>query len=811
MVLLHHNELNGILADEVVCFSFCLFPAFSKDDLPNPRIQGLGKALQIVSFLASDFPGPLLVVVRKSTLQSCGHEFGQWTPDVNVVILTVTGTKEERANIIATRLIPQDFEVCMISYAICIIELLALKIVRAFSSWGRLLITLTPLQLFSLLNFIYPEIFVDDADLDSFKHKDSEDEVAVEEEKSKRSTILTAWVKADVEKGLLPNKKISIYVGLTEMQRKLYRSVLEKMSTLLMLREVTCRPYLFGGAEPGTPYIADEHLIQNSGRMLILDKLLLSMKEKGSRALIFSQMSRVFGILEDYCLFRQYKLCLNDSSTSHEDHIAVIDDYNKPGSEKFILLTTRAGGLGFNLTTTDVVVLYDRDCKYDGLNVVGLNNFKSDASVQQWEGEDFPAGYILLFFLVSALSNITVSTLRAGLQKVDKATEVPGHRNRSSLLYSQDFQFFPDKLPVLQDCEPAAHKRFNDIPAVARKPVTEEDMPDILEQEWITAQEFSVQAEPLDDDDLEQKEEYIKGGFPDWSRRDFQQLVRVLETYERGADAITLVAKIQDRSRRKPYVTMFTGLPRGHGKSGADLVQAIWTATVILSPSAIGKVKSPTISQADGVVLTSTDETLATPKPVELVNLFNRSPKVGLNFNRIFELEEGDSGEKPSVPHLDDSDYKILDIPPLQFAPEYDFADKENLPGPFLKRVDKQDARKAAASASTSASTTTTLALGSPSFSSNRVRRRGSSGLPLRTVAAANSAGRRSRSISTMPNFASDADYMPPSLSESLSECIPTDPTEIAQLSRGEEGTPATLINFFLPFALALIGFRGSV
>jgi len=72
------------------------------------------------------------------------------------------------------------------------------------------------------------------------------------------------------------------------------------------LRKVTCHPYLFDGAEPGPPYTTDEHLVQNSGKMIILDKLLASMKEKGSRVLIFSQMSRVLDILEDYCLFRQY-------------------------------------------------------------------------------------------------------------------------------------------------------------------------------------------------------------------------------------------------------------------------------------------------------------------------------------------------------------------------------------------------------------------------------------------------------------------------------------------------------------------------
>lgn len=62
--------------------------------------------------------------------------------------------------------------------------------------------------------------------------------------------------------------------------------------------------------EPGPPYTTDEHLIENSGKMVILDKLLKSMKAKGSRVLIFSQMSRVLDILEDYCLFRGYSACV---------------------------------------------------------------------------------------------------------------------------------------------------------------------------------------------------------------------------------------------------------------------------------------------------------------------------------------------------------------------------------------------------------------------------------------------------------------------------------------------------------------------
>jgi hypothetical protein len=59
-------------------------------------------------------------------------------------------------------------------------------------------------------------------------------------------------------------------------------------------------------------------------------------------------------------------------------------------------------------------------------------------------------------------------------------------------------------------------------------------------------------------------------------------------------------------------------------------------------------------SAMKGVVLTSTGEILATPYPLELVNLFNRSPKAGPNFGKIFDFEEGDSGEKESQERHED-------------------------------------------------------------------------------------------------------------------------------------------------------------
>ena len=51
-----------------------------------------------------------------------------------------------------------------------------------------------------------------------------------------------------------------------------------------------------------------------------------------------------------------------DGQTAHEDRDRQIQEYNEEGSSKFLfMLSTRAGGLGINLHTADVVILYDSD------------------------------------------------------------------------------------------------------------------------------------------------------------------------------------------------------------------------------------------------------------------------------------------------------------------------------------------------------------------------------------------------------------------------------------------------------------------
>ena len=64
----------------------------------------------------------------------------------------------------------------------------------------------------------------------------------------------------------------------------------------MQLRKCCNHPYLFDGAEPGPPYTTDKHLIDNAGKMAVLDQLLERLKAQGSRVLLFSQMSRMLDI-----------------------------------------------------------------------------------------------------------------------------------------------------------------------------------------------------------------------------------------------------------------------------------------------------------------------------------------------------------------------------------------------------------------------------------------------------------------------------------------------------------------------------------
>lgn len=96
--------------------------------------------------------------------------------------------------------------------------------------------------------------------------------------------------------------------------------------------------------------------------MRILEKLINKLTKQNSQVLIFSQMTRVLDILEDYFNYKDLKYCRIDGNTSLDDRESQINEFTKPDSQIFaFLLSTRAGGLGINLMSANIVVLYDSD------------------------------------------------------------------------------------------------------------------------------------------------------------------------------------------------------------------------------------------------------------------------------------------------------------------------------------------------------------------------------------------------------------------------------------------------------------------
>jgi SWI/SNF-related matrix-associated actin-dependent regulator of chromatin subfamily A member 5 len=139
-------------------------------------------------------------------------------------------------------------------------------------------------------------------------------------------------------------------------------SVTYYKNILIQLRKVCNHPYLFDGQEPdGLPELG-EHLITCSGKMIFLDKLIKRAREDKNQVLVFSGFTTMLDILEDYCNYRGHNYCRLDGNTPLIDREEQIEDFVKPDSEKHVfLISTRAGGLGLNLMTANIVVLYDSD------------------------------------------------------------------------------------------------------------------------------------------------------------------------------------------------------------------------------------------------------------------------------------------------------------------------------------------------------------------------------------------------------------------------------------------------------------------
>ncbi|KAM0895530.1 hypothetical protein ACQ4PT_023792 [Festuca glaucescens] len=141
--------------------------------------------------------------------------------------------------------------------------------------------------------------------------------------------------------------------------RSVHNSVME-------MRNICNHPYLSQlHVEEIEGYLPRHYLpsiVRLCGKLEMLDRLLPKLKATGHRVLLFSTMTRLLDVMEDYLVWKKYKYLRLDGHTSGHERGALIDKFNDPNSPAFIfLLSIRAGGVGVNLQAADTVIIFDTD------------------------------------------------------------------------------------------------------------------------------------------------------------------------------------------------------------------------------------------------------------------------------------------------------------------------------------------------------------------------------------------------------------------------------------------------------------------
>ncbi|OII72686.1 uncharacterized protein cubi_01636 [Cryptosporidium ubiquitum] len=272
-----------------------------------------------------------------------------------------------------------------------------LQVFKSIACRHILLLSGTPVQnnteeLWPLLNYIEPIKFASiEAFTQEFGELQTSSQVSALHELLRPH--LLRRVKEDVMKEIPPLEETIIDVELTTAQKAYYRAIFERnraflcknvglsgkksgsnapipslMNVEVELRKCCNHPFQVVGVEEREVALCKtseeryKKMIELSGKMVLMGKLLPKLKAEGHRVLIFSQFIQTLTLLEELVEHHGWGYERLDGSIRGTDRTAAISRFNAEDSDKFVfLLSTRAGGLGINLTSADTVIIFDSD------------------------------------------------------------------------------------------------------------------------------------------------------------------------------------------------------------------------------------------------------------------------------------------------------------------------------------------------------------------------------------------------------------------------------------------------------------------
>lgn len=557
--------------------------------------MGLGKTIQTIAFLSYLFHthhmyGPFILVLPLSTINAWQREFAAWAPDINVIVYIgdrdsrrivreyewTHSTKRIKFNAVLTTyeiLLRDKDDLRDSCHWACLVvdeahrlkneESQLYQALKEFRTNHRLLITGTPLQnslkeLWALLHFIMPEKF-DDLEYFESQHDGENMKKGIPRLHRLLQPFLLRRVKKEVEKSLPSKVEQILRVDMMQQQKQYYKWILTKNYDMLkkgnkgstssfvniVMELKKCCNHCFLTKPPDDVNNADilQQLLRGSGKLMLLDKLLVRLRETGHRVLIFSQMVRMLDILAQYLQYRRFPFQRLDGSIKGEIRRQALDHFNADGSNDFcFLLSTRAGGLGINLATADTVVIFDSDWnpqndlqaqarahRIGQKNQVNIYRLVTKNSIEENIIERAKQKMVLDHLVIQSMDTSGRTVFN---KKMSSSNSTPFNREELNAI----LKFGAEEL--FKDDDENEEEPVCDIDEILKRAETREDAPSLAGEELLSA--FKVASFTLDEDEEVSKLDSIADeNTKDWDEiipEDFRSKVEEEERQKEMAD-----------------------------------------------------------------------------------------------------------------------------------------------------------------------------------------------------------------------------------------------------------------------------------